>query len=190
MNRGRISIYGITLLILVAVADFYTGSNISLFGFYLMPLSLFAWFLGIRAGCLMAAATILLWCGVDAAFALKEGNQPLEMFLLNILLRFVPALGAVCVIASLRKSQAEQALLNEKLTATVSNLEASLATIQQMQSEMHYICAWTHRVKSEGKWIPFEEFLSRNLHLNLSHGISEEGAALIEADLGPLPASA
>ncbi|MFH1496767.1 MAG: hypothetical protein ABII82_02975 [Verrucomicrobiota bacterium] len=43
------------------------------------------------------------------------------------------------------------------------------------------VCAWTKRVKYEGRWVPFEEFLEKRFQLKLSHGISDE-AALLEID--------
>jgi hypothetical protein len=32
-------------------------------------------------------------------------------------------------------------------------------------------------VLDEGKWVRFEEFLDKRLHISVSHGISEEAAA-------------
>ncbi len=39
--------------------------------------------------------------------------------------------------------------------------------------DMLVVCAWTHRVKSRGKWVSLEEFLSEKLGYVVSHGISE-----------------
>ncbi len=50
------------------------------------------------------------------------------------------------------------------------------------------VCAWTKRVKYEGRWVPFEEFLEKRFRLKLSHGISEE-AARLEMENLPKPAS-
>lgn len=40
------------------------------------------------------------------------------------------------------------------------------------------ICAWTHRIKSNGKWISLEEFFTNQLGYAVSHGLSE--ARLVE----------
>lgn len=40
------------------------------------------------------------------------------------------------------------------------------------------VCAWTKRVKHEGRWIPFDEFLEKRFRLKLSHGISDEAAMM------------
>jgi hypothetical protein len=35
------------------------------------------------------------------------------------------------------------------------------------------VCAWTHRVKHQGRWITLEEFLTEQLGYEVSHGLSE-----------------
>ena len=39
--------------------------------------------------------------------------------------------------------------------------------------DMLVICAWTHRVKSNGRWVSLEEFLTHQLGYVVSHGLSE-----------------
>jgi len=36
------------------------------------------------------------------------------------------------------------------------------------------MCAWSKRVKYQGKWIPLEEYLEKRFGLRISHGISQE----------------
>jgi len=36
------------------------------------------------------------------------------------------------------------------------------------------VCAWTNRVKYEGKWVSFEQYLHKRFNLRFTHGISEE----------------
>lgn len=35
------------------------------------------------------------------------------------------------------------------------------------------VCAWTHRVKRDGRWLSLEEFLTEHLGYQVSHGLSE-----------------
>jgi len=187
MNRNKAAFYGITLLLLVAAADFFTGPDVTFFGFYLLPVALYAWFLGIRAGCVMAFVAMATWYWIEAWLTGPPYLHP-AMAAINSILRLVPALAIACIIAKLRSAQQQQAILNDKLTETVTRLEESLAALKSLQTEMQYVCAWTHRIRSNGRWISFEDFLRQNLHINLSHGISEEGAELFrtESDLPPL----
>lgn len=39
------------------------------------------------------------------------------------------------------------------------------------------VCAWTRRVKWQGRWISFEEYLAKRFNLRCTHGISDEAAA-------------
>ena len=36
------------------------------------------------------------------------------------------------------------------------------------------ICSWSKRIREEGEWIDFEDFLQRRLGVGITHGISEE----------------
>jgi hypothetical protein len=38
------------------------------------------------------------------------------------------------------------------------------------------VCAWTRRVKLQGRWVSFEEFMARRFNLRCTHGISDEAA--------------
>ncbi len=44
------------------------------------------------------------------------------------------------------------------------------------------VCAWTHRVKYQGKWLSFEEYLRLRFDLRFTHGISEEAAKKLEME--------
>jgi hypothetical protein len=44
------------------------------------------------------------------------------------------------------------------------------------------VCAWTHRVKYQGMWVSFEEYLRRRFNLRFTHGISEEAARKLEME--------
>ncbi len=52
------------------------------------------------------------------------------------------------------------------------------ATKSNSIRDMLVICAWTHRVKADGKWVPLEEFFTNQLGYAVSHGLSE--ARLVE----------
>jgi hypothetical protein len=44
------------------------------------------------------------------------------------------------------------------------------------------VCAWTKRVKYNGAWISFEEYLHHRFKLRFTHGISEEAAKKLMLD--------
>jgi CHASE3 domain sensor protein len=44
------------------------------------------------------------------------------------------------------------------------------------------VCAWTHRVKFNGRWVSFEEYLRNRFNLRFTHGISEEASKKLQMD--------
>src|SRR3981081_4040938 len=57
-------------------------------------------------------------------------------------------------------------------------LAEAAAEIQRLQKGLLKVCAWTKSIALNGKWIRNEEFLSKNLHLKLTPGMSVEGGRL------------
>jgi len=49
------------------------------------------------------------------------------------------------------------------------------------------VCAWTHRVRWQGKWISFEEYLQKRFNLHFTHGISDEAAQQMRQEIRALP---
>lgn len=77
---------------------------------------------------------------------------------------------------ALQQSLAEQERLVEELRAAQRE---SLA----LREGLLTVCAWTKRVQHDGRWMSIDEFLSKYLHLQLTHGISEEGRSTVLADM-------
>ena len=57
-------------------------------------------------------------------------------------------------------------------------LQAAAAEIRRLRQGLLKVCAWTKRIEVDGRWIPIDEFLSRYLHLKLTHGMSDEAIRL------------
>lgn len=51
------------------------------------------------------------------------------------------------------------------------------------------VCAWTRRVKYQGSWVSFEEYLRARFNLRFTHGISEEAAKKLEMEAVELAGS-
>jgi PAS domain S-box-containing protein len=69
---------------------------------------------------------------------------------------------------ALQQTLAEKERLLEELRAAQ---QESLA----LREGLLTVCAWTKRIKHDGRWMSMDEFLSSYLHLHLTHGISDEG---------------
>lgn len=49
--------------------------------------------------------------------------------------------------------------------------------------DMLVVCAWTGQVKSHGKWIPLDQFLTQQLGYAVSHGLSDSKLAELRAEI-------
>ena len=45
------------------------------------------------------------------------------------------------------------------------------------------LCAWTHRIKFEGRWLTIEQFLEEQLGCQVTHGMSEEALRSMRQEL-------
>ena len=60
------AVAGVVLLAFVGYVDWLTGPELAFAQFYLLPVSLFAWYIGRRSGYAMAVASAVMWMYVDA----------------------------------------------------------------------------------------------------------------------------
>lgn len=56
---------GFGLILVIGLADYLTGIELSFFLFYLLPISLVSWFVGARAGVVSAVFSIIVWFAAD-----------------------------------------------------------------------------------------------------------------------------
>lgn len=68
----------------------------------------------------------------------------------------------------------EQKLLKElkEKQALIDELKKSIEKIESLRDSLVTVCAWSNAIKAGGEWQEIEEFLSRQLGLKISHGIS------------------
>ena len=107
---------------------------------------------------------------------IRSGHQyPSHAYLYwNIFVSFSSLIILGLVIKSLRDNLRKQALARRELEKTLADLRQSAEEIQKLQSKLQVVCAWTKRIRVEGKWMTFEEFLQNHLKIKLSHSISPE----------------
>jgi hypothetical protein len=78
------------------------------------------------------------------------------------------------VVQSLRCNLKEQARARRELEMALADLRQSAAEIEKLHGQLQVICAWSQRIRIEGKWMTLEEFLKNHLQIKISHGISPE----------------
>lgn len=63
-------------------------------------------------------------------------------------------------------------------------LQAALAEVRRLEESLVTMCAWTRRVRVDGRWVSVEEYLRDRFGVRVSHGISEDAARLVLAESG------
>lgn len=82
--------------------------------------------------------------------------------------------------------ETQQAKLEaEALRKKNAELLDALSEVKRLQ-ELIVMCAWTGKIKQGEKWIRIEEYLSNQLGVSVSHGISEEAANQVRAEFARL----
>ncbi len=95
-----------------------------------------------------------------------------------------PITGQPTIVLILRNiTQRREA--QEQLAAHAARLQEALARIAHLQNAILRVCAWTKQVNVDGEWIPIDHYLAKHLGIKVSHGISEQGLAMLEQ--GALP---
>ena len=174
MNKGWWTAVSAVLLALVGVLDYVTSSSLHFSPFYFIPIALLAWSAGIELGFTAAVVAGIVWWVVEFQTA-QSFRTPL-LAGANFAVRLSAFVVIAVAIARLRTARDHARELNAQLESTIRDLQASMAEMNQLRNEMQLVCAWTNRIRSEGKWVPMDRFLADKLHLKISHGISEEGA--------------
>jgi len=172
-------------LLAMAYVDYATGFEVVFSAAYLLPVVLCAWHFGRGAVWAMALAS-------GAAGWLVDWGHPYSHPLIeigNAFMCFVVTLVVGLVLHALRHTLRERQQTNERLQAALERVQQSTAEILRLQNGLQVICSWTNRVKVGEQWMSAEEFLTTQLHLKISHGISPEASDTWLAARRKLPGS-
>jgi hypothetical protein len=165
--RLKVILASLASLTAVTYIDYATGYEIRVYAFYFMPIWMCAWYLGRFSVLWFSVVTAMCWFFAD----LLSGHQyPHESYRYwNSFIAFVPfAIGGL-VLNRLKGSLDEQRRAHQQLSHSVEE-------IRKLQDQLQVICSWTNRIEVDGKWVPIDEFLAKQLHLKLTHGISPEAS--------------
>ena len=171
-TRRRIILAGFATQAVVGVVDYGTGYELHLDVFYFIPVSICAWYLSRTEVVVSAFVGSLTWGYADIRAGHHYTNQAYWYW--NILVNFTSLLILGLVLKSLRDHQKKQAHARRDLEQALADLLQSAAEVQKLQGQLQVVCAWTKRLRVDGRWLTFDEFLQEHLHVKLSHGISPE----------------
>jgi K+-sensing histidine kinase KdpD len=178
--RRTMAVASVVSLAVMAYIDYVTGYDLVFSATYLLPVALCAWFLGKWETWLMSIAG-----GVTSWFVDRLSDHVYAHYSVQYWNGFVCFL--ICIVCGLfllhlRRLMQERARTNEELRRSVEELARSMEEIRKLQTGVQVMCAWTKKIKVGEKWMSAEEFLTTQLHLKLSHGVSPEGIQQFDKD--------
>jgi K+-sensing histidine kinase KdpD len=179
--RIRIALISLTSLAAVSYIDWVTGYEFLLFVFYFIPVCICAWYLGRVSVLAMALLSGVVWFAVDYLSRHFYSSEIVRYW--NSLTCFLAFAIIGLVLRRLRQSLREQLKARQELTGALEEISQANQEMRKLQGQLQVVCAWTKRIRVEGKWVPLDEFLGTHLHIPVSHGISPEALEEIAKSL-------
>jgi hypothetical protein len=181
IHRVKIIMVSLLCLATVSYVDYVTGYEMLFFVFYFIPVGVCGWYMGRLATLNLALLSGASWFLVDI---LSGHHYPQEVTRCwNSFICFL----AFAIIGyaehHLKRSRDKEREARRELEQTLAELQESTREIRNLQSQLQVVCAWTHRLRIEGKWVTLDEFLTNKLNVKISHGISPEALARIKREL-------
>lgn len=119
------------LVLCVGLADYLTGTEVSIILFYLAPIAFGTWYVTLRAGIFLAGAAALVSVGADALHRLATGEGPLPAALLawNGIAQAGTSIALVLMLGALRsRLEAEELLARTDALTGIANRRAFFET--------------------------------------------------------------
>ncbi|MBI5846637.1 MAG: DUF4118 domain-containing protein [Nitrospirae bacterium] len=155
------------LLLCTGLADYLTGYEIGISLFYLIPISLAAWFGGRTLGLLFSLMSALITAAVDFMAGEEYSNIVIEGW--NLLMRF-GFFSIYTVVLSTVKIDLDE---RRKL---VEELQQALSEVKRL-SGLLPTCASCKKIRDDkGFWNRMEDYISDHSEAEFSHGICPECA--------------
>jgi len=173
-DRAKVVLAGVSTLALVSWIDWMTGYESLFFEFYFVPVALSAWYLGRSATMIFSFLCGATWMVVDRFSG--HGYSQQWIWYWNGFTCFLAFAILGLVVNGLRKSQRE-------LAQALEDVQRTNKEVRELQSQLQVVCAWTKRIKVDGKWVPLDEFLANKLNVQITHGISPEAFEQIKNSL-------
>lgn len=183
-NRLAITAVSLASLVLMIWVDYATGHEVLLTAAYLVPVCLCAWYLSARAVILMSLVSGLVTGGMGFVEGHVYSHHVFHYW--SSLTCFITSLATGLVLHRLKQTLELQQHTNEDLRHALEELTTSTEEIRKLQNGLQVVCAWTKQIKVGDQWMAPDEFLSSQLHLTLSHGMSPEAVQKVQEELKSL----
>jgi hypothetical protein len=173
------------LVVAIGLVDYATTPQLSLGVLYFAPVAFAAWKINRPTALFFAAAATLTWALGDNIAEISYSSPWFALW--NAGARAFSFVLIALLVSALCAQKERLAVTNQRLQDAIKQSELLSARLAELQNDLQVICSWTNRIRSEGRWMRFEEFMQRNFSLSFTHGISEEAAAQIKGDVARTP---
>jgi len=168
-------------LFAMAYIDYITGYELVFSAAYLIPVSFCAWHFGRRAVLLMSIASGIAAFVVDTIDGHSYSHFMIQYW--NSFTCLLISLITGLLLLRLKRTLEDRKQMNIDLQQALEELKRSTAEIRKLQNGLQVVCAWTKQIKVGEKWMTPDEFLSSQLHLKISHGMSPEASRDFETQI-------
>lgn len=171
--RRRMLVASLASLVAMAYLDYITGYELVFSAAYLVPVALCAWYLGKTEVWLMSLAGGLVSWFVDIHSGHVYSHAAIQYW--NSFVCFLICIVSGLLLWNVRRLLTEREQVNDQLRQSMVELARSTEEVRKLQDGLQVVCAWTKQIKVGDKWMTADEFLTTQLHLTLTHGMSPEG---------------
>ena len=165
-NKKEAFLFGVASFAAVAVADYITPEAVTFSIFYLIPITVFLWFIGSRAAWFMAFASVLVWPGdhimmgdfsyFRSFFPYWEGAVRLGFYAIFIF-----------SLVNIRDSISSLKSVNAALTEALGEVRRVRGLIP--------ICSSCKKIRNESQeWVVLEKYIQDRSDAKFSHGLCPE----------------
>jgi len=153
-SRTYIISAGLVLTAIIGTLDFWTGFEVSLSPWYLVPILLVAWYAGRSYGFIVAAVSAVVWLWADLAAGHIYQN-PLVPYWKTV------AIFGEFLVAAILADQLKQDF--ETKDRLVKELSEAMVNIKVLRGLIP-ICAWCKEIRDDsGYWQEIEAYLAERL---------------------------
>lgn len=180
-TQRKMALVSVLSLFVMAYVDYITGYELVFSAAYLIPVSLCAWYFGKRTVVLMSVASGVAAFVVDAIDGHSYSHFMVQYW--NSFMCIVISLATGLLLCRLKKTLEDRRQVNLDLQRALDELKRSTEEIRKLQNGLQVVCAWTKQIKVGDQWMTPDEFLSSQLHLKITHGMSPTATREFEGEL-------
>jgi K+-sensing histidine kinase KdpD len=178
MNMPPTWLWGLVALasmIIIGIVDLITGYQMNFSVFYFIPVSITAWYIGLRTSLGMSVLCAMIWFGVDV----QSGHVYSSPFyaVWDTLVRLVSFIVIGIAFARIRQ-------LLDSQRETSEDLRRSVSEVKVLETFLP-ICSQCKKIRDEdGSWQQLEIYISQHSDTQFSHSICPDCSKKFMTDAG------